>query len=88
VTAALDAERKKLKEPEGIDALLKWINPALKDLDITLAYQTQLDDAIEANVRWSPKQLTELPGRTRPSGRAPLHSSERSTISPRERSAS
>jgi carbonic anhydrase len=62
VTAALDEKLKKLKEPEKIDALLKLISPALKDLDTTLAYPSQLDAAIEANVRWSMKQLAELPG--------------------------
>jgi carbonic anhydrase len=62
VTAALDEKLKKLKEPQQIEALLKLISPALKDLDPALAYPAQLNAAIEANVRWSMQQLGELPG--------------------------
>jgi carbonic anhydrase len=62
VTAALDEKLKKLKEPQQIESLLKLIAPALKDLDSTLPYPAQLDAAIEANVRWSMKQVAEVPG--------------------------
>ena len=37
------------------------IEPGLKDLDLTLAYPALLDAAVEANVRWSLRQLTDLP---------------------------
>jgi carbonic anhydrase len=61
VTAAVDARLKKIKEPAQIDALLKLIEPGLKDLDWKLAYPTLLDAAVEANVRWSLRQLTAFP---------------------------
>jgi carbonic anhydrase len=61
VTAALDARLKKAKEPERIEALVKLIDPGLKDLDLKLAYPALLDAAVEANVRWSLRQLTDLP---------------------------
>jgi carbonic anhydrase len=62
VTAALDAKLKKAKEPERIESLVKLIEPGLKDLDVSAAYPTALAAAIEANVRWSVKQLSELTG--------------------------
>jgi carbonic anhydrase len=62
VTAALDEKLNKLKEPEQIEALLRLVNPALKDIDPAQAYSAQLNAAVEANVRWSMKQLVELPG--------------------------
>jgi carbonic anhydrase len=61
VTAAVDAKLKRAKEPERIEALLKLIEPGLKDLDLNLAYPALLDAAVEANVRWSLRQLGELP---------------------------
>jgi carbonic anhydrase len=62
VTAALDEKLNKLKEPEQIEALLKLVNPALRDINPIQAYAAQLNAAVEANVRWSMKQLAELPG--------------------------
>jgi carbonic anhydrase len=62
VTAALDAKLMKAKEPERIEALLKLIEPGLKNLDIKQPYPSLLDTAIESNVRWSVRQLGELPG--------------------------
>jgi carbonic anhydrase len=61
VTAALDAKLKKAKEPERIEALVKLIEPGLTDLDVKLAYPAVLSAAIEANVRWSVRQLAEIP---------------------------
>ena len=61
VTAAVDARLKKAKEPERIESLLRLIDPGLKDLDWTLAYPTLVGAAVEANVRWSLRQLTGLP---------------------------
>jgi len=61
VTAALDAKLKKAKEPERIEALLKLIEPGLKDLDPTLPAAARLGGAVEANVRWSVRQLADLP---------------------------
>jgi carbonic anhydrase len=62
VTAAVDATVKKAKEPERIEALLKLIEPGLKGLDLTLAPGPRLDAAVEANVRWSVRQLADLDG--------------------------
>jgi carbonic anhydrase len=61
VTAALDARLKNAKDDERIEALLKLIDPGLKDLDLKLAYPALLNAAIEANVRWSIKQLADVP---------------------------
>ena len=61
VSAAVDAKLKKAKEPERIEALLKLIDPALKDLDLKVAYSALVDAAVEANVRWSLRQLTAIP---------------------------
>jgi carbonic anhydrase len=61
VTAALDAKLKRVKEPERIEALVKLIEPGLKELDVKLAYPALLDAAVEANVRWSLRQLTDIP---------------------------
>jgi carbonic anhydrase len=62
VTAALDAKLKKAKEPERIEALVKLIEPGLKELDLNAAYPAALAAAIEANVRWSVSQLAGLTG--------------------------
>lgn len=61
VTAALDAKLKNAREQERIQVLLKLIEPGLKDLDLKLAYPALLNAAVEANVRWSMKQLAALP---------------------------
>jgi carbonic anhydrase len=61
VTAALDAKFKRAHEPERIEALVRMIEPGLKDIDARLPPQKQLSAAVEANVRWSMQQLAELP---------------------------
>jgi carbonic anhydrase len=61
VTAALDAKFKRAREPERIEALARLIEPGLKDIDPKLSPDKQLSAAVEANVRWSMKQLAELP---------------------------
>lgn len=62
VTATLDAKLKGAKEPESIAALLKLVEPSLKNVDLSVPFTTALAAAIEANVRWSVEQLKELPG--------------------------
>jgi carbonic anhydrase len=62
VTAALEAKLKRAKEPERIAALVRLIEPGLKDLDTNVAFPDALAAAIEANVRWSVRQLGELEG--------------------------
>jgi carbonic anhydrase len=61
VTAAVEALAQKSKEPPAIVNLLKLIEPGLNDLAPTLKGEARLKAAVEANVRWSMKQLTELP---------------------------
>jgi carbonic anhydrase len=61
VTAALDAKFKRAHEPERIEALARMIQPGLKDIDPRLPPDKQLSAAVEANVRWSMRQLAELP---------------------------
>ncbi len=61
VTAALDAMTKGAKQPERIQTLLHIIEPGLKDLDPKLTGAAQLAAAVEANVRWSMRQVAESP---------------------------
>jgi carbonic anhydrase len=61
VTAALDAKSKRAHEPGRIEALVRMIEPSLKDIDPKLPQDKQLSAAVEANVRWSMKQLAQLP---------------------------
>ena len=61
VAAALEAKFHQAKEPEAIAALVRRIDPALKDLDPKLAGEAQLAAAVEANVRWSMAQLADNP---------------------------
>jgi carbonic anhydrase len=62
VTAAVDEKLKKAKEPGAIEALIRLIDPGLRDLDLTLPAADRLAAAVEANVRWSVRQLAALPG--------------------------
>jgi carbonic anhydrase len=61
VTAALDAKFKRASEPERIEALVRMIEPGLKDVDAKLSPEKQLSAAVKANVRWSMSQLADLP---------------------------
>ena len=61
VTACVDANLKEDKEAQSVEALLQLIEPGLKNLDLKLAYPALLDAAVEANVRWSVKQLADRP---------------------------
>jgi carbonic anhydrase len=61
VAAAVEVMQKKAKEPERIEALLKLIEPGLKELDLSLPRAALIDAAVEANVRWSLRQLTGIP---------------------------
>ena len=61
VTAALGALSKGEKHPERIQTLLHMIEPGLKDLDPKLTGAGRLNAAVEANVRWSMRQIAESP---------------------------
>lgn len=61
VTAAVQALKEPTEEPPGIKALLELIEPGLpKTLPGNTAEQ-RINAAVEANVRWSIKQLAQRP---------------------------
>lgn len=61
VTAAVEDLRGRAKEPQYITDLVKMIEPGLAAVDATLPLEKQVTLAVEANVRWSIKQIHELP---------------------------
>jgi carbonic anhydrase len=66
VKAALATKFKGIKERSRIALLLEDVLPALEDIDPALPPAAQLDSAVEANVRWSMRQIADTPeGRER-----------------------
>src|SRR4051812_37470530 len=66
VQAALGKKYEAKRERSHIELLLSRILPGLDDLDPKLSGEARLDAAVEANVRWSMRQLRETPeGRAR-----------------------
>jgi carbonic anhydrase len=65
VTAAVDAKLKKAEEPDRIGTLLKLIEPGLTGLDTKLPHPALVEAAVEANARWSLRQLAALPAAKR-----------------------
>jgi carbonic anhydrase len=61
VQAALKMMRDGHREREHIERLLENIVPGLKNVNVTLPGETQVQHAVEANVRWSMHQLLETP---------------------------
>lgn len=61
VTAALQISDRSEAEPPGVVGLLSLIRPALPASLPGSPFQERLDAAVEANVRWSLRQLAELP---------------------------
>jgi carbonic anhydrase len=61
VQAALAMKFQGARERERITLLLENILPGLRDIDANLAPQKQIKAAVEANVRWSMRQLLETP---------------------------
>src|SRR5271165_3839166 len=61
VTAAVDALEGRGDEPRFIAALVAAIKPGLKDLPAQLTGADRVHAAVEANVRWSMRQLASLP---------------------------
>ena len=61
VQAALAAKFQGAREREHIEALLKNLLPGLEGIDSNLPPALQLESAVEANVRWSMRQLFALP---------------------------
>ncbi len=66
VQAALAAKFQGVRERSRIELLLQDLLPGLEDIDPQLPPQQLLERAVEANVRWSMRQLLETPeGRER-----------------------
>ncbi len=61
VTAALQTKAEQAKEPNEIQALVSKIKPALKNVSTKGAFNARLASAVEANVRWTVKQLKAVP---------------------------
>jgi carbonic anhydrase len=60
VTAALAPKSEREKELQGIKKLVSHIDPALAGIDRSLDPTERIRMGVEANVRWSIKQLTDL----------------------------
>lgn len=61
VRAALEARLSGTRESSRIEALLQSILPGLEGVDVGLEPAARLNAAVEANVRWSVRQLRETP---------------------------
>jgi carbonic anhydrase len=61
VAAALTAKRDGASQPARIEILLQSIHPGLRQVDLTNPFHHVLDEAVEANVRWSMQQLLDTP---------------------------
>ena len=66
VAAAIDARLRGTRQLLRIQILVDSILPGLADLDSQLSPEAMLAQAVEANVRWSMRQILETPeGRER-----------------------
>ena len=61
VQAAIATRRHGASHPARIEILLDHIHPGLVDVDLDQPLQDVLDASVEANVRWSMRQLLETP---------------------------
>ena len=66
VTAALDLKFRNVAQPSRIELLVHNILPSLENIDKHADRTAQIACAVEANVRWSMRQIAESPeGRAR-----------------------
>src|SRR6476661_5656243 len=66
VSAAIDARLRGTRQHSRIQLLVEMILPGLEDLDPQLTPEAMLAQAVEANVRWTMRQILETPeGRER-----------------------
>ena len=66
VAAAVETKLHGTRQPSRIQLLVDCILPGLTDLDLQLTPEAMLAQAVEANVRWSMRQILESPeGRER-----------------------
>jgi carbonic anhydrase len=61
VDAALHVQLHDAEVPERIGVLLENIHPGLEELPTGISHDQLLHEAVEANVRWSIRQLLETP---------------------------
>lgn len=61
VAATVEEILHKTKERKHIESLIKSIKPGLQKLDLKLEHDTLMRSAVEANVRWSMRELLALP---------------------------
>ena len=59
VTAALMPDSLKQQEPEFLQKLLKHIEPAVANIDLSLSQEEQIKQGVEANVLFSVKHLQD-----------------------------
>jgi carbonic anhydrase len=62
VEAALEEHQGQAGQPGKIEVLMRLIRPALADLDPQMRGPVALAAAVEANVRWSVRQIIAMPG--------------------------
>ena len=74
VAAAVDAKLRGTRQLSRIQVLVDCILPGLADLDTQLTTEAMLAQAVEANVRWSMRQILESPegGERQAEGRVKL----------------
>jgi carbonic anhydrase len=66
VEAALAARLGVSRQPKRIEVILRSMMPAIADVDLALPPGERMSAAVEANVRWSIRQILESPeGRAR-----------------------
>jgi len=66
IHAALDVKFRNAAVPARIELLLQSILPALEEIDAYAEPAIQVEQAVEANVRWTMRQIAESPeGRAR-----------------------
>jgi len=66
VTAAIDTQQRGTRQDSWIQLLVERILPGLEDLDPQLTPEAMLAQAVDANVRWTMRQILETPeGRER-----------------------
>jgi carbonic anhydrase len=61
VAAAIDTRLRGTRQHSRIQLLVECILPGLEDLDLQLTSEAMLAQAVEANVRWTMRQILQTP---------------------------
>ena len=61
IAAAIDTRLRGTRQHSRIQLLVECILPALEDLDLQLTPEAMLAHAVEANVRWTLRQILQTP---------------------------